>query len=238
MTIIVAARAGDSILLRLPGAAWRALPLLTLCGAAAAGLVALAAWAGVIAPPLVPVLAAAAASPLIAVGMDAVHRQLFVELTPVSRARRMLASALACTIPALLACWSVVVAGIADAAGSWPLQVLAVAAVAAAVICAAVAVVALPLALWRADASLRSIALLCLLAAIQHPLGSLAALASAAAVVWLGLTWFAGLLILVVPVLVVLSIGASWTTAAAAGVRIPRLSPMRSRHPSSTGEEA
>ncbi|MGB4134998.1 MAG: hypothetical protein WA971_00430, partial [Microbacterium sp.] len=60
-----------------------------------------------------------------------------------------------------------------------------------------------------------------------RPLGAIAALACTAAVVWLGLTWFAGLLVLAGPVLIVLMVGAAWTALAASGVAVPALARRR-----------
>jgi hypothetical protein len=238
MTAVTAlAHAGDAVLLRLPGAAWRALPWLAVCGAGTSLAVVVAFWSTAWMPVLTWPVGALLASPFVAWAVDAVHRQLFDEQTAAPRRRRLLAAAIGCVAPAALAAWSSLVAGLADASSAWPLQVLAVAAVVAAAVCAAVGVVAVPLAAIRGDAALRSIAALSFVAVVRRPLGALAALASAAAVVWLGLSWFAGLLVLAGPVLVVLMVGAAWTTALSVGVHLPDLAVLRPRIRTSPGEE-
>ncbi|MEI3844637.1 MULTISPECIES: hypothetical protein [unclassified Microbacterium] len=225
----------DTLLRSLGRAAWRALPVLAACGTAAAGLAALAFWIGLRMPGFVPLIAVVLVAPLLAVSIDAVQRHLFEEPTAVHRARRVLVPAIGCAVPAAFAVGSTVLGVLADSNGSWPLQVLAVAAVGAAVVAALVAVVALPVAAWRADVSVRSVVVFSLVAVVRRPLGAVAALLAAAAVVWLGLTWFAGLLILVVPVLTVLMVGAAWPTASASGVRLPALVPVG--RPPSGGEQ-
>ncbi|MFE6734763.1 hypothetical protein [Microbacterium sp. NPDC057741] len=235
--MIAPARTGDAVLLRLPGAAWRALPWLAACGAGITLAVVVALWITAWTPVLAPPVGALLASPFLAWAVDAVHRQLFDEQTAVSHRRRLLAAAIGCVAPAALAAWSTIVAGLADTSMAWPLQVLAVAAVVAAAVCAAVGVVAVPLAAIRADAALRSVAALSFIAVVRRPLGALAALACTAAVVWLGLSWFAGLLVLAGPVLVVLMVGAAWTTVVSAGVDLPALAVLRPRTRTSPGEE-
>lgn len=235
--VIASVGPGDLVLLRLPGAAWRALPVLAVCGVGTAGVTTLAVWVTAWMPVLAMSLAAVLVSPLFAWAVDAVHRQLFAERTHVPRGRRALAAGIGCVVPAMFATWSTLAAGLAEATQSSPLQVLAVAALVAAAVCAAVAVVAIPLADVRDDAALRSIVAISFVAVARRPLGAIAALGCAAAVVWLGLTWFAGLLVLAAPVLIVLMVGAAWTTAVAAGVDLPMLPLIRPRHRPTNGEE-
>lgn len=216
----------DPVLLRLPAAAWRALAPLGLTGAAT--LVAWtfgAAWLGTTSP-LLPVLVVVAAAAPAAWALGAVHAQLF-DRPPVRYPRRLLLVLLGGGVPVVAASWSMLTAVVADAAGAPFFQVLAVAASLVAVLLAAVAVVAVPVGAMRDDVGLVTLVTVSAVAALRRPAGPLAALAVTAAVVWLGLTWFGGLLLLAAPVLILLSVAAAWPAATASGVALPPLVPPR-----------
>lgn len=216
----------DPVLLRLPAAAWRALAPLGVTGAAA-----LAAWAfgGALlgpASPLVPLLVVAACAVPAAWALGALHDRIF-DHAAVRLRRRVLAVAVGAGAPAVLLAWSQVTSAIAASAAVPLFAVLAFAALLLSAAVALVAVVAEPVAALRDDVGLRTVAVVCAVAAVRRPLGPLAALAVSAAVAWLGLTWFGGLLLLAAPLLVLLSVAAAWPVAAASGVALPPLVPGR-----------
>lgn len=234
----MAAAIGDPILLRLPRAVWQALPVLVLAGVGAAVVVSLTLWIAAGAPPVAALAAAVFSAPIVGWGVDGVHRALFHDPTRVPVRRRMIAAEAAIVPPATLAVGSLIVAEAAATAGSWHLQVIAVTMVLLTVVVAMVGVVVLPLASMRGDVALRSVVMVSLVAVLRRPLSAFATLAAAASIVWLGATWFAGLLVLAVAVLCPLMVAASWATTAPIGVDVPRCTPLRSTRHALPGDEA
>ena len=220
----------DPLLVRLPIAAWRALPALVLGGVGALLAGTGAVWALGPSSPWVPVLAGAAVAPLLAVAVSALQSALFVptEAAPSWR-RRILASEAAVVIPALAAGLGLLAGQVSGETGIPLFSVVGVAGLLAAAVVALVAAVALPVALRRGDVGLRSVVVAAGAAVIRRPLAALAALAATAAVAWLGLSWFAGVLALVLPVLAVLVVPASWTTVRPSGVDVPDTLPREQR---------
>ena len=216
----------DPVLRRLPGAAWRALAPL-----AVAGVIGLAGWvfgSALFGPgsPVVPPLVAAACALPTAWALGALHDGLF-DRAAVRLRRRVLAVAVGAGAPALLLAWAQLTSAVAASADVPLFPVLALAAVLLAAMFSLIAVVAVPVAALRDDVSLRTVAVVCAVAALRRPLAPLAALAASGAVGWLGLSWFGGLLLLVAPLLVLLAVAAAWPAAAAVGVALPPLAPVR-----------
>ncbi|MBS0023749.1 hypothetical protein [Microbacterium paraoxydans] len=216
----------DPVLRRLPAAAWRALAPLAVTGAT--GLAAWAFGAALLGPgsPAVPVLVVAACATPAAWALGALHDGLF-DHAAVRLRRRVLTVAVGAGAPALLLAWAQLIGVVAGVAEVPLFPVLALAAVLGAAALSVVAVVAVPVAALRDDVSLRTVAVVCAVAALRRPLAPVAALAVPIAVAWLGLTWFGGLLLLVAPLLVLLSVAAAWPVAAESGVALPPLTPGR-----------
>lgn len=227
----------DPILLQLPWAVWRSLPVLAVAGLGTALIVSVIGWLFGAAPALVPVLSVFGAAPGLAWSVDAVHRRLFGDRVQTTVRRRILVTAVAGMPPAILGTWSIVLAETANLTASWGLQILAVAAVLLASFMAAVAIIVIPLASMRADVGLDSIAIFAVIAVIRRPLAPVAALACAGALTWLGLTWFGGLLVLVAPVFCGLMVAATWSTMPAVGVELPRRAIGSSDHYSKSGDD-
>lgn len=216
----------DPVLLRLPGAAWRALAPLGVTG-----VTGLAAWAfatALLGPgsPLVPVLVVGASAFPAAWALGSMHDRIF-DRPPARYGRRLTLMLLGAGMPAVAVAWSMLTAAVAEAAAVPLFPVLAVAATLVAVLCAIVAVVAVPVGAMRDDVSLRTLVTVSAVAALRRPAGPLAALAASSALTWLGLTWFGGLLLFVAPVLMVLAVAAAWPAATASGVALPPLPPAR-----------
>ncbi|MCD2443607.1 hypothetical protein LQ757_15110 [Agromyces sp. SYSU K20354] len=234
MTRVAAGRAADEspvvdpVLRRLPGAAWRSLPALAVLGVAVVAAYVGAGWLLGPSSPLAWVAVGIVAAPAVAWAVDRMQGELFELDDRRPGVGRRLVVVWTCTLaPCLLAAWSSFVAAIADSSGSPYFQVLAVAGTVLVVVVALVAVVAIPVGTMRGDVRVRTIVVMSFLATIRRPLGPLAAIVVTVAVVWLGLTWFTGLLALAAPVFAVLAVAAAWPTVTAFGVALPSLTPQR-----------
>jgi len=228
---------GDEVLRRLPFAAWRALPVLALTGVGAVLLGVGVMWALGPASAWVPAAVGLLAAPLLMWAVQAVHSELFAD--PLARGwrRGVLVAAAATATPGLLASASLLAAAVAEATHAPLFQVVAVAGSLATAVVAAIAVVALPLGLVRGEVRLGSVVVVAVLATVRRPLAAIATLAAASAVTWLGVTWFAGVLVAAVPALAVLAVATSWTTVVPFGVELPELTPVRTRRrPAPQGE--
>ncbi|MDF0513712.1 hypothetical protein PX701_08765 [Agromyces sp. H3Y2-19a] len=228
MTAVEPGAAVDPVLRRLPAAAWRSLPALAVLGVAVVAVYAAAGRVLGPASPITWIVVAALAAPGLLWAVDRLGAELF-ELggERPGFGRRLLVVAVFAVAPCMLAAWSALVAVVAEASGSVAFQVLAVAGTALAVVAALVAAVAIPVGVVRADVRLRSIVAMAFIAVVRRPLGPVSAVVAAAAVVWLGLTWLTVLLAIAAPVFVVLAVGCAWPTAAAVGVALPPLVPLR-----------
>ncbi|MBM7832142.1 small-conductance mechanosensitive channel [Agromyces cerinus] len=219
----------DPVLQRLPAATWRSSPALVVAGVVPLLAYVLAGWVLGPAAPAAWVLVGLLSAPAVLWAVDRLHGELFdLEDTRPGLTRRLVVVGVFISIPCLLAAWSTFAAAVAASSGSVFFQVLAVAGTALTVVSVLIAVVAVPIGTVRADVTVRTIALASFLAGARRPLGPIAAVATAAAVAWLGFTWFGGLLVFVVPVLVVFAIGGAWPTATAFGISLPPLAPTRS----------
>lgn len=227
--------AADPVLLRLPGAAWRALPsLVTL------GLVVFGAWILAVSffgpvGVLTPVSVAAAAVLPTSWTLGSVQREIFDD--PTVWPRRTLLVVLALMVPAFVAGWSIFTASVAAVSSSGFFAGLAVACALAALVVALIAVVAVPIGAMRSDVGISSVIRVAAVAAVRRPLASLTALVVPTVLTWAGLAWFNGLLLLVAPVLILLAVPAAWSTGSALGVTLPRLSPLRRRPTASSIDE-
>lgn len=220
----------DPVLRRLPGAAWRSLPALAVAGVVAVGAWWVAGWMLGVDSPVVSIAAGLVCGAMAAVAVDAVEREVF----DLGRggSRRWRSAALAMAVGAVaggLAAWSTFAAVVAEAAASALLQVTAVASAVAVAAVIIVAAVALPVVAARPDATARAVLIAGVVAVVRRPLPSVAAVLCSAAIAWLGLTWFAGLLVFVVPVFATLAVAAAWSSAAPLGVALPPLSPLARR---------
>ncbi|WP_022889515.1 hypothetical protein [Agromyces italicus] len=220
----------DPVLRRLPSAAWHTLPALAILGVVNVAAYVGAGWLLGPGSPLTWIAVGVVVAPPLAWAIDRLQGELFEldDRRPGLGSR--LAVAWTCTLAlCVLAAWSSFVAAVADASGSPFFQVLAVAGTVLVAVAALVAAVAVPLGSTRADVRVRTIVLVAFLAAVRRPLGPIAAVAATAAVVWLGLTWFTGLLALAASVFAVLAVACAWPTLTAFGVALPPLAPLRSR---------
>jgi len=220
---------GDPVLRRLPAATWRSSPALVVAGAFPLLVYVLVGWVFGPGAPTVWVLVGLVSAPVVLWAMDRLQGELFdLDGVRPGLMRRLVVAEVFIAAPLLLAAWSTFASTVATSSGSVIFQVLAVAGTALTMVSVLVAVVAVPIGTVRADVTVRTITIASFLAAARRPLGPIAATATAVAIGWLGLTWFTGLLVFVVPVLVVFAVGCAWPTATAFGVALPHLAPTRS----------
>lgn len=226
---------GQPVLRRLPAAAWRALPTLASTGVASVGLWWLIAGAlGPASPAFVPA-ALVIATPGAALAIDAVQREVFDDGSGHRRRwRPVWLASLCAAATGAFAAWSTIAGAVAVAAESALFQVTAVTAAIAAAVVTIIAAVAIPVATARKDASARAVLIAATIAGVRRPFPPIAAVAASAAIGWLGLTWFAGLLVFVVPVFAVVAVAAAWSSAPPIGVALPPLSPLVRRTVAST----
>ncbi|WP_157001036.1 hypothetical protein [Agromyces laixinhei] len=218
----------DPVLQRLPAAAWRASPALAVSGVVPLLVFVLVGWLLGPGSPSVWILVGLLSAPVVVWAMGRLQGELFElgDQRP-DLMRRLVVAEVFIGAPCLLAAWSTFAAAVAASAGSVLFEVLAVAGTVLTVVSVLIAVVALPIGTARADVTVRTIALASFLAGARRPLGPIAAVAMAVAIGWLGLTWFTGLLVFVVPVAVVFAVGGAWPTATAFGISLPPLAPSR-----------
>lgn len=211
----------DGVLRVLGHATWRSLAPLTVLGVGSLLLSAGALWTlgGSVAWSILPI--GLLVSPLVLWALDKIHAELF-ELPdrPGYRVRQWRTSFLI-GIPAFLSTWVMAVAPIAERS-VW-LAFGLIAAVTMLAVVVLITSVALPVAVIRGDVGLAAIVMCAFLALVRRPAAAIAAVIVPAVAAWLGLTWFAGLLIAVLPCFVVLSVAAAWTTVIAFGVSAPRI---------------
>lgn len=220
---------GNAVLRRLAGASWRALPTLALVGVGAVCAWWLVAWLLGPGSPAFALAASVIAMPAIAAAIDAVQRGIFdsvAERCGRGRWRHLTFAAAGGVVVGAFGALSVVSAAVATSAASAPLQIGAVAATFAAASALAILAIAIPIAAARHDASVRAVLIASTVAAVRRPLLPFAVLLSSSAVAWLGLTWFSGLLVFVLPLFAVVSVAAAWSSVSPIGVALPPLTPL------------
>lgn len=214
----------DPVLARMRLASWRSLPAL-----AALGLASLVGWyvfAALLGPAraLAPVLVAVCTAPVLQWAIESIHSEVFAAIPAGGRYGRKLRRTLAVTgILAALAASTTINADLTAQSGQVYLVFVTVVALTVTVLAALVASVALPLALARPEVSLRAVAVASLLTVVRRPWGPAVAVLVPAALGWLGVTWFLGLLVFVAPAYAVLAVAGAWTSVGAIGVRLPEL---------------
>lgn len=215
------------VVLSIARASWRSMPRLVASGIASIMYLWCVAW--LISPesPFFFAVGAIGIAPLILLCIDGIQGYLFdSEFVRPPLRKRVFSSICVIGGAGVLAGWSVFSVVIADTAGSAALQITAVASTFAAAMVVLVATIALPLFAIRSDASIRAMCVCAVLTLVRHPLPSLCALLFSAALVWCGLTWFVGLLVLVTPIFAILSVAAACATLPALGVDLPRITPV------------
>ena len=236
---------GNAVLRRLAGASWRALPTLALVGVGAVCAWWLVAWLLGPGSPAFALAASVIAMPAIAAAIDAVQRGIFdsvAERCGRGRWRHLTFAAAGGVVVGAFGALSVVSAAVATsaasaplqigavaatfAAASAPLQIGAVAATFAAASALAILAIAIPIVAARHDASVHAVLIASTVAAVRRPLLPFAVLLSSSAVAWLGLTWFSGLLVFVLPLFAVVSVAAAWSSVSPIGVALPPLTPL------------
>lgn len=210
------------MMIGLARASWRALPALGFAGVSALAVWWVACWLFGVGSPFSLVAVGLGTAPLVVLAVDAVHAQFFdLDNSRPANKRRLLVVSIGLGAPAITAAWSVFAAAVATAARSPLLQISSVAASLAFVVFLAIGAVAVPLGLARGDSSIRAVFVAAALAAMRRPLPPIAAVLTATAVGWIGMTWFGGLLVFVLPIFVIVAVAASWSVVPCVGVRLP-----------------
>lgn len=217
----------DPVLRRMPSAFWRSLPVLLGIGVA---LLLPTLITGVLfgaASPLVALVVCAFGAPLLLVGVDRLHAELF-ELTAVRPAwwrRALVAEAIVLPV-GVTAALSLIAGVVAEASGVLLFTLAAAAGALASVVLAIIAVVALPLAAARPESSLRAILMVAFYSVVRSPLPAIATVLVGCALVWVGTSGLPGLTAIATGLFAALAVSAAWPTVVRAGVSMPPLAPL------------
>jgi len=217
----------DPVLRRMPSAFWRSLPVLLGIGCA---LLVPTLVVGVFfgaASPILALVVCVFGAPLLLLGIDRLHTELF-ELTaerPPWWRRALVAEAIVLPF-GVTAALSLIAAVAAEASGAVLFTLAAAAGALATVVLAVVAVVALPLAAARPESSLRAIFMVSFYAVVRSPLPAIATVLVGCALVWIGTSGLPGLTAIAPGLLAALAVSAAWPTVVRAGVAMPPLSPL------------
>lgn len=219
-----AATAGDTVLRRLPMAAWRTLP--TLFGVGVAVAVFLVLVVAIQDPFLMSVglLVVAPASAVLLYGaICQLSEQVFDLAGAVPIRSSVSAAVLIGLIPGALAALTVLSALAASQVSAF--WVVAFAAGLMAALSVLLAMVALPIAAVRREVGVRAVLLVSLYALVRRPLVPLGTAVVLGAAAGASLSWSPALGVLLPGLAVLLSYAAAWTVAIPAGVEAPPFLP-------------